>query len=387
MKTQIIFLKEINKLEGLYQFSKIKYTGKKVERHLNLLRELIFVRSISALEVFLIDNIKEIFALTKEPFKDCEGFSGVEKINILSSKSLSQLHSIIISNICRRLSSQGYSEIEKFYIKYFQISLSELTLGLNINLDKYYEDRHLLVHKLGKTDKKYRTKFNTDIPQIELDEKYIKRAFRDFIKFGRILASTIDSKISILSSSDENRFERIVKLSIFRIKESDILKKNYSFWLDEKFIDINDILLEFLKISDNHFEVVLGGGIKEVSGIMKKIKQEKRKELINYEIIQDSTQIKNPFRIKKISLTKSQIELIKEKLPPQPWPKAIHKKIASEINVPNGQVSAVIQYFIKEGIFRQQIDGEVIETPVQVEENQQNAEKLMGAVLKESFER
>jgi hypothetical protein len=378
MKTIQIFVKGIGKLIGIYEYSKTKYSGKKAEKYLELLRELIFVRAISVLEFFLIENIKEIFTLTKEPFKNYGGSSFLENKKILFSKSLSQLHSEIINTICRNLSSGGYLEIKKFYLKYFNIDFFSINLQTKIDLCRYYEERHLLVHKLGKTDKEYRKKYDTDAIKIKITEKDLKSAFKNFILFGRRINLEIKNKISVLNLPNQEKFERRVKISIFKIKEgSNILKRDYSFWANDEFVNIRDVLLEYLKVSENSFEIILGGNIKEVSVVMKKLKQEKRKEIINYVITEDLIQIKNPFNFepKRINLRKEQIEEIKKKLPKQPWPSFIHKKIAKEMNVSNGQVSAVIQHLIREGIFKHQIDGKVVED-IEKRKNGEFLEKL-----------
>lgn len=51
------------------------------------------------------------------------------------------------------------------------------------------------------------------------------------------------------------------------------------------------------------------------------------------------------------------IESVRDKLPKQPWPTAIHKKIAQELGVSNHRVYSAIQRLITNGEFHPQIDG------------------------------
>lgn len=53
------------------------------------------------------------------------------------------------------------------------------------------------------------------------------------------------------------------------------------------------------------------------------------------------------------------IKSVKDKLPKQPWPTAIHKKITQELGVPNHRVSGAIQRLIANGEFLPQIEGVV----------------------------
>ncbi|EIO4098091.1 hypothetical protein RAX57_004496 [Vibrio parahaemolyticus] len=51
------------------------------------------------------------------------------------------------------------------------------------------------------------------------------------------------------------------------------------------------------------------------------------------------------------------LELVRNKLPAQPWEKHIHKKIAKQLSVSNASVSKAIDRLIARGVFKDQIDG------------------------------
>ena len=82
-------------------------------------KELALIRSISALEVFSIDLIKELFDVNKVPF-----FSDAEikyHINeMLSCSNIEELHTKFIEQCCRNLHSGGFDEITKYYKKYLK---------------------------------------------------------------------------------------------------------------------------------------------------------------------------------------------------------------------------------------------------------------------------
>ena len=54
------------------------------------------------------------------------------------------------------------------------------------------------------------------------------------------------------------------------------------------------------------------------------------------------------------------IEEVAQRLPEQPWPTGIHKQVAEELSVTAGQVSYAIHELIRQGRFRNQVDGKLI---------------------------
>jgi len=363
MKNLSVFKREMNKLRGIYDYSKSSFGGKKSKKYLELIRELVFVRYISAFEVFLIENVREIFTLTKEPFSLYQGTPKLlNSANILSAKSLSQLHSIIIKNICKNLSSGGLKEIRIFYNKYFNTEFSVLSPSAFLNIEKYHNDRHILVHRLGIVDKDYRRKYQTEIKKIVITEKYLAESFKDFKEFAMSLSSKLDEDLSILNTEENIKLEREMKVVIIDIEEtSEIVRRKYRFWANEELIDMNDLILEYSKLSKGLIEIVFGGSLGEVRGVIKKLKSDKKRGTLDYRIIKDSIHVRNPFKAKKTNLTLEAINKIREKLPPQPWPRGIHKKIAEEVGLSNNKVSGAIQHLIKNKFFKDQIDGKIIE--------------------------
>ena len=56
------------------------------------------------------------------------------------------------------------------------------------------------------------------------------------------------------------------------------------------------------------------------------------------------------------------VETVKEMLPTQPWPAGIHKTIASQLGCPNAKVSRTIETLIDTGVFKKQINGQVVDS-------------------------
>ncbi len=77
-----------------------------------------------------------------------------------------------------------------------------------------------------------------------------------------------------------------------------------------------------------------------------------------------NTNIKNKIEKsvkRRIILTEAEIEKIKNELPEQPWIKGVHKIVAERLNLPTKTVQTGIAVLIKRGVFKNQIDGKIIE--------------------------
>jgi len=61
--------------------------------------------------------------------------------------------------------------------------------------------------------------------------------------------------------------------------------------------------------------------------------------------------------VKAEALTDEIVDLVKDSLPPQPWPQGVHKAVADKLGLPNQIVSEAILKLIRKGVFKPQIDG------------------------------
>ena len=86
------------------------------------------------------------------------------------------------------------------------------------------------------------------------------------------------------------------------------------------------------------------------------------KELATYYQLPDFNAIekRKDFIYDDYKIDEEFIETIKELLPAQPWPARIHKTIASQLGCPNAKVSRAIETLIDTGVFKKQINGQVI---------------------------
>jgi hypothetical protein len=132
------------------------------------LRSVLYIRVISALEVFLIDMVK--FAFTKNPFllasqKRLE----IPYSKLIAARTLSELQWDIVAKETRRLHSAGFEEVVKFYSSHLGINFSEIGLNLSL-LEKSHDIRHLLVHRLGMCDEYFKNKYGEKQARIWVSE-------------------------------------------------------------------------------------------------------------------------------------------------------------------------------------------------------------------------
>lgn len=171
--------------------------GKHAFSRQRALNEVVYVRLISILEVYLTDSLLDIFAKTKTPFKS------KNEIKISQSELLSisqeDLFDRVISKECRKLSSGGFDAFVKYYKNNFHIDVSIMFPGVR-KMQEYHDKRHLLVHRLGVTDEKYRRKYSTEELKIKIDNEYLDQAFADIYSFVK----EINRKILLLIKAADN---------------------------------------------------------------------------------------------------------------------------------------------------------------------------------------
>ena len=136
------------------------------------LRELIFTRLISVLETYLVDAVRDVFFVTKQPFMDQTVQVGFTQAEILAADSMSYVLSRIINKDCRRLTSGGFEELIKYYRSHFGIELTDIAPG-KTPMREYHDRRHLLVHRLGKPDSQYRKKYTFAEAHLSVDDEYL----------------------------------------------------------------------------------------------------------------------------------------------------------------------------------------------------------------------
>ncbi len=70
---------------------------------------------------------------------------------------------------------------------------------------------------------------------------------------------------------------------------------------------------------------------------------------------------KSGVTVRLVNLESKFISAVRAALPPQPWPKGIHKEVAEELGTTGREVQKAIAILISDGIFQHQVNGVVVE--------------------------
>jgi len=328
------------------------------------LRELIFIRLISVLEAYLVDSIRDVFFLNKQPFKDQDVQITFTQAEILSTSSMSYVLSKIINKECRRLTSGGFTEIAKYYRSHFNIDLHSISPG-KAAMSEYHERRHLFVHRLGKPDTKYRQTYGFLGNQLDVDENYLTDCithFRTYIEtIHGHLKLIVDSADSPPNSPSRASIKYLVILEKDRTSDPSLINEDFHFWVGDEIYALRDILRSKKFIDDRDCQILIAGAPDVLSTYDKHLKRAQRQGRFLVSV-QEKVGL---FKQKTNStINDTQLDLIRQALPPQPWPTGIHKVVAEQLVLANSQVSYAIKLLISRGEFSHQLNGVVLEKPV-----------------------
>jgi len=351
------------KPSGVCSFNKNSISS--LEKTLN---QQTLVRAISALEVFLVDVFRDIFIITKVPFKDQNKVHYFNQAQLLSLKSISDLFNVIINKECRNLSSGGFAEIIKTFKKKLNIDLLNIPPGKQ-KMIEYHEIRHLIIHKLGRTDTHFRNKYNiTNKVGISLDDNYLKTFLKDINGFAERTNELVIKKINELSISNiqQSSLEQKVKYNIQILQSEPILEflnTDFEFWVNDEFEILKNILVDKIIVSEKELDIILAGSHRQIKAYYSHLKYAKKKQLINLKMVEnieflhDDVRQRRKRKRKLIHIDDETLELIRINLPEQPWETGIHKKVAEKLGLTNKVVSVAIRILIVKEIFKQQING------------------------------
>jgi len=249
------------------------------------LRELIFIRIISALETFFTDTLRDVFVHTSEPFKRQDATIEFNVGEILSSKSIDDLQNRILVRDRRKLTSGGISETEKYYRKIFEVDFNNYGHRYK-KVKEFYDRRHLFVHSLGlsengvkliaKTDRKYKIEYSTDKRELDISEDYLLDCISEIRNFSSYIHTDIISKITKpqwkekdFNDEPKNSLNLIIEVIDNNLKEFD---PQFKFRIGEHVYSLANFLKSFDK-KDGYIELKLVGWEGALNNYYRLIKQ------------------------------------------------------------------------------------------------------------------
>lgn len=322
------------------------------------LRETIFVRLISALEMFLMDITHELFLHRRDIFYSDQRIEFPQR-EILHMSSITEVWSKILKIELRKLQNRGFSEFVKFYDRRLGIDFGRSPVSIKL-IQEMHDRRHLLVHRLGSTDKNYRITYSETKKRISVPEIYLFNSISSINDFAEYLWKESQNLLHgsrIKKKQEDLNIEEIV-IEILSEEDSALISPSYHFYVEDDIISLSDILKsKDVESKKSTIRLKISGPLPFIKEYMKRIKNaEKKGELI----LHSRQKIVFPQKKVQCRLEDSEIESIACTLPPQPWPKGIHKEIAVLKGISNTQANAAISKILDDPKLKSLIGKEYV---------------------------
>jgi hypothetical protein len=281
VNTSINFI--THSLDSLYQNTKGKFPLK--------LRQLILINSITALEVFFTDIIKEISTRNIEPFKTNERVE-FQRNHLLNFPTLKGIELDLLNKDIRKITSGGLSESKKYFLQRFQIDFDNIGLDFN-EIQEIHERRHLQVHRNGICDIQYTTKYSQfgyrPGQHIKIEHPYIVKSLDLLLDFGRLISekALIEYPNSLRKTKNYKGIRVIDKDDIKLLIEYEILTNNYSLQselLDLQIDDTNGFFKDYViqtTIKEKKYNIYVSAPERIISKLMQFIKHSEKIHLLN----------------------------------------------------------------------------------------------------------
>jgi hypothetical protein len=233
------------------------------------LRETIFVRLISAIEVFHVDLVRAIFTFRRDLLARDQVVE-LPYAYVASLNTLSELITKLVDRDCRAITSGGFEDATKFYKRRFNIDLKALT-GYK-QLSASHDLRHVLVHRLGYTDEQYRKAYKSKRRRISVDEPYLLET----IKQTRVYADSLvvhATKLSVASIKKPLRDQSDLSLHIRADspEAADLSSPEFFFLYNERYYALRDLIRE-RHIADQEVRLALRGDSKVLRVYLRKVR-------------------------------------------------------------------------------------------------------------------
>ncbi len=307
------------------------------------LEEVVLVRVISALEVYLIDNVREIFAARRDLFHSAQRVE-FHVSELLSADTVTDLWDKLVSRELRRLQNQGFAEIVSYYRTKLKIDFARSPVPMSY-LMELHDRRHLLVHRLGKTDDEYRHRYNTAKKAVKMSKSEMLECFDKVVQ----LVQTVDELSQ--RARDERRLARrgagaiVTARLIIATKDvaSAVLQRDYLFVSGERLVRLSDIV-QSRYVKDGNEVLFLRGTPDVINVFMEHLRSEEAASRIA--VVEASTRLVK--RQPSSGLPGEVLADIARALPPRPWPREIHKHIAKHFGLSNTKGSAALSEILED---------------------------------------
>ena len=321
----------------------------------SMLRELVLVRAISALEIFLGDTIRDVFVVTKVPFMDPGVEISFTHEDLIANNSPTKIFNRIINKELRKISGGSFNDVIKYYKKRFNIDIGSISPGYQV-MNEYHDMRNILVHRLGKTDAIFRHKYRTEEQRININSRVINSLLDDIENFANKVEIQISDLVQrYVTTGSIHNARLVVDIQFYQQEVPNFLLPNYQYWAHDEYVVMSDILLGTSPSVDGKTRYYFTGSDNALKQLRSNLKRAHKREIICLSLIIDLV-----FTRKNIKdMSEYEVKSVEKELPLQPWSTGIHKEIAADLGMSNQDVSSAISTLIARGVFQPQFNGKV----------------------------
>jgi len=295
------------------------------------LREMIYVRLLSAFEFYLIETIRSLFVSHRQLFHTAKELPfSVEEV--LSTDSVSQLWSRILNADVRTLTSRGFKEIRKYFRRRIGIDFAEICPSV-AQLEERHERRHLLVHRIGRTDDRYRHHYQTEERSVSISEAYLEDSLIVLVDFARKLDDAVrDRKAATIPiPSPRAAVERLMlRVHVKCLPGRMFTDRHFRFRVDDDLSSLSDILISHYSRFEDH-KLILEGPPLVVRAYLKRIKRANRRGLL--EIVSCDAMSMRTGTPPALRADNELVEKLMNWAPEPPWPIGLHRRAAEVFGV------------------------------------------------------
>lgn len=238
-------------------------------RYANMLRDSLFVRLVSIMELYFSDVLLEVSKITFSPFKSPDT-KELKVAQILEIKDIKEIQEEIIQNKIRGIVLGGLSSISKFFKKNLKIDFNESSINLR-KVEELYSRRNLIVHAGGVTDQYYFDKYPNENLVVgkasNISEEYLLESLEVVFELIQFISISLEQKHDF-STLKKNKSEdsKINDIKVFTAhvvcKNNNFLEKlisdEYVFGFQEKY-KLKEIIINKNVINKNEGLITVKG--------------------------------------------------------------------------------------------------------------------------------
>lgn len=207
------------------------------------LRETIFVRLVSALEVFHVDIVRAVYALRRDLLQR-ESTIELPYSYLATLDTLPELITRLVDRDCRAITSGGFEYATKFYKQRFNIELKSIpAYG---KLKEIHDRRHVLVHRLGYTDDQYRHSYRYTHRRVSVDQPYLLSSIQFIRSFVQEIVKQTSSLAasSIAAPSSRGLSDLAVHVKLQSLEAEAMTSPEFFFLYNEQYYCLRDLIRE-----------------------------------------------------------------------------------------------------------------------------------------------